>query len=373
MKRKVLLCLLALLIALPLASFATTTEETEVPAYDPGVFFTHPELGEQILVDYHHGQPEIIIYGMPYYVVVDTQETPYRGLTANDIKVVTEDMPDPYTALEQFYTSATTDEDGKPPFEFEYAGLPKENVEKLNTLPEEDRFDALMLLYGFRGADGYDLLKAMPGFEDVDTEALKANHKEYTVVIDGVTYPYRIIMFRVDEIGGESYYERYNFVYYMNEWRLARITVEYVEGYDERVKDIYGSAFAVEALDIGADDADAFRGVSWTATQEEVIAAEGGTLEGNTLKKGPVTIYKLQADLSYVFDDDGNLLYREYTLPDDGDVSFTSAFVSLYMRYVDPIEIDAGKNKTWVMEDVRIELIHDEHNSTIRFIPRTDS
>jgi len=102
-------------------------------------------------------------------------------------------------------------------------------------------------------------------------------------------------------------------------------------------------------------------------TPSEVASAEGGVLNGDQVVVADTQVFRLPATLTYSFTDSW-LSKVEYTL--SSPQAYFSAFVSLYIRYYDPITINKNGDITWSLPDILITLTYDDLSPTITITPR---
>ena len=190
---------------------------------------------------------------------------------------------------------------------------------------------------------------------------------DYTVDIDGKSYPYRVLMFYIEEDDWEQIYvERYCFLEVNGNWRLGRITKEYFSDYRQRINYTHGLANTNQAALLDAY-AQVLHNSNWNMTLNEVVAAEGGTVSDNQVIVNDAAVFRLPATLTFSFTDSW-LSKVEYKL--SSPQAYFSAFVSLYIRYYDPITINKNGDMSWSLPDVLITLVRDEEAPKIIITPR---
>lgn len=326
--------------------------------------FTHPEIGEFIIYGLENDMPFFTIYGFTQYKVINLEE-PYRGIQIfKDNKPVT--LED---ALNKIIDSINDEDAANHPVVFEHTGLLQEFNEQLKDLPKKDLLKAITLLAGFEGIKALPELQKIKEFSEIDLKYLEENYIDYTIQIDSKTYPFRILMFYIEEENWEeSYFERYNFIKKENNWIVLNISKEYASDYRMRNKYIHGLPGMTLRM-YEEIEHDAFRGHNWFSTQDSVITVEKVTKENNTVSVENIEVYRLPADLTYTYQN--NWLSKiEYKL--HLEQSYYSAIISLYLRYYDPIIMLPNGNMTWELPDMTIELIYRPENSLLVFTPRVD-
>ena len=332
------------------------------------VGFTHPEIGELIVLDFNHDMPYFDIYGFTQYMVMDP-ETAYRGMKANQTDLINRDMVGFSDSLSLLFESLEGKSSQPVPLLFEYEGSLKDYSFELSELPVAQRIDAIKLLGGFEGAEGYSQLKNLAGFEMADISALEAGHIDYTVDVDGKTYPYRVLMFYFEEDDWEQlYFERYCYFKVGREWKLGRITKEYYSDYRQRVQYIHGMA-GTKPDTLQDAYTEVLRGSNWHMTPNEIAARENAGLADSAITVEDTSIFRLPASVTFNFNKEW-LSGVEYTLMNSQ--SYYSAFVSLYIRFYDPITINSNKDMTWSLQDSLITLKYDDIAPTITITPRME-
>lgn len=332
------------------------------------VGFTHPEIGELIVLDFNHDMPYFDIYGFTQYMVMDP-DTPYRGMKANRPDLINRDMVGLSDSLSMLFESLEGNSSQPVPLVFEYEGSLRDYAFELSELPAAERIEAIRLLGGFEGAEGYSRLNNIAGFETLDTSSLEAGHMDYTVDVDGKSYPYRVLMFYFEEDDWEQlYYERYCYFKVGREWKLGRITKEYYSDYRQRVQYIHGMP-GTQPDTLQDALTQVLRGSDWHMTQSEIAAREGATAAGNSIVIEETSLFRIPASVAYNFDRDW-LSDIEYTFTNSQ--SYYSAFVSLYIRFYDPVTINSNKDMTWSLPDSLITLKYDDTAPTITITPRQE-
>lgn len=328
--------------------------------------FTHPEIGELIEFTFTEGMPSFTIYGFTQYRVLEPG-TVYRGMRASGTRLIHGSMEPLDRSMERMFNSLDGKAKEPVPIVFDYTDALKDYAYQLGLLPVKERIKAMRLLSGFDGPEGYEKLLDIEGFETVDVQKLIDNHVDFTVDIDGKTYPYRVLMFYIEEDDWEQiYYERYCYLQINGEWRLGHITKEYFSDYRARLKYVHGLA----DTDISAlPDAYAqvLRNSNWKMTPSEVASAEGGKVEDDSVVVADTHVFRLPTALTYSFTDSW-LSKVEYTL--SSPQAYFSAFVSLYIRFYDPITINKDGDMTWSLPDILITLKYDDVAPTITITPR---
>ncbi len=350
MKKKVSL----LLVLLMAVTFSAS-------AYDLQTGFIHPEIGELIIVSYSNHMPMFDIYGFTYYELPDPG-LPYRGMAVNQFDFDHDQMH----TLDESLNSLLDSVEGKTaepvPVAFTYTGIMEPYSEQLKALPREQKVAAIKKLNGFEGRDGYDSLNSIPGFEQEDFSALSNHFFEFSARVGDQRYPYRVLQFHVEEeIFEEYYYERYCYININGEWRLIRVAKEYVDDYENRQYYIHGvTGFDAETVyDINYE---LMREFEWGVPAEEVAGQESLKPNGELLKVQETSIYQIPCSLTYTFTDD-KLTGITYEMRNQQ--SFFSAFISLYMRYADPVTVSENGDMTWSLNDSYIVLSYDEQTPTI--------
>lgn len=330
-----------------------------------GLTFTHPEVGEILTVDFTNHIPCFDIYGYSFYRFVPP-EAIYRGMNVNATPLLNDSMKTYEESMQLFFDSVEGRGEETPPVAVEYCGVAKDYAEALNALSPEERITAIRLLCGFEGKAGFKELKKISGFEDVDIASLENGYFDYSVDIEGKKYEYRMIAFHIEEENfDEYYYERYAYVKVDKTWKLARIIKEYNDEYKQRSP--YTHGFSGSDPEMLADIyAETLRGTSWGMKSKDVAKLEGVKAAKNQLTLEGQTIFRLPTTLTYEFTKD-KLSAVHYRF--DNLFSFYSAFVSMYIRYRDPIEVKENGNITWCLNDTVIELAYDEATPVLTFRP----
>jgi hypothetical protein len=351
----------ALLLTLALAlSFCA-------PALALGKTFTHPEIGEPMTVGFPDGMPMFKIYGFIYYEL-PSPLTPFRGMTVNQYALLHDRMP----TLDESLSLLLDSVEGKGAEEaaaaFDFTGVMEEYAEQLKALPKEQKIAAIKLLGGFEGTEGYKALEDIPGFENADTSNLIADYQDFTARVNGARYPYRVLQFLVE--GGEFYeyfYERYAYLKLEGTWRLVRVSREYADMYAEPPAYVHGIAGYVS---VTLDDVhyEIMQDLAWGATKGEVLELEGAEDDGDKIRIMQTELYGVPADVTFSFTD-GGLSEISYRL--DNEVSYYSAFISLYSRYLDPITVMENGDMSWPLNDAVITLVYDKNSPvlTVSFDP----
>lgn len=330
--------------------------------------FTHPEIGELIELGFNHDMPFFAIYGFTQYMVMDPDAT-YRGMHTNHIDLINKDMIGLDDSLKLFFDSIGGKSKEPVPLVFEYEGNLKDYSYELSALPVSERIKAIKLLSGFEGVSGYKQLSKLAGFESIDISSMEAGHVDYTVDIDGKSYPYRVLMFYFEEDDWEQiFYERYCYIKVNNEWKLGRIAKEYYSDYSQRVQYIHGMTGAkTDTLQNAYSEV--FRGNNWHMTPNEIAAQENVKKHDNEISINDVLLFRIPASVTYNFTDDW-LSSIEYEM--SNVQSYYSAFVSLYIRFYDPITINSNGDMSWSLPDSLITLKYDDESPTITVVPRTE-
>ncbi len=328
--------------------------------------FTHPEIGELIEFYFTEGMPSFTIYGFTQYKVMEPG-TPYRGIRSSGTRLIHGGMDTLDRSLERMFNSLDGQSKEPKPIVFDYTDVLEDYAYQLGLLPIKERVKAIRLLAGFDGVEGYEKLLDIEGFESIDVQKLTSEHRDFSVDKNGKTYPYRVLMFYIEEDDWEQiYYERYGYIQMNGEWRLGRITKEYFSEYRQRIKYLHGLADTdISALTKAY--AEVMRSSNWNMAPNEVAALESGTVEGNQVIVKDTNIFRLPATLTYSFTDSW-LSSVEYKF--DSAQAYFSAFVSLYIRYYDPVTIGENGDMSWSLPDVIITLTHNDVAPTITVVPR---
>lgn len=328
--------------------------------------FTHPELGELLTVQFDNNMPSFSIYDFPYYVVANSA-APLRGMKANFTTLPHKDMLSMDTALEMLFESLTHPDYSL--YSLVYTGLNEEHAQALSKLPVDQRIQAIKLLNGFGGAQGYAGLKDFAGFEAADVGSLSASHLDYQVKIGKDLYPYRVLTFHFEGEDWVSFNERYGFLWVDGQWKLSRATTEYTDDYLARGKYIHGiSGSDPDTMEEVTQEV--MRGTRWGMTVNEVAALEGINAKGKTLTNPQVEAFRIPAKVQYAFGEEG---LNKITYTFSTWEAYFSSFLSLYMRYSDPITIDRKANMTWCMNDMLITLKYNGASPAVTIEPYSGS
>lgn len=325
--------------------------------------FTHPEIAEFIIYQLDNHQPFFTMYDFIQYKIINPQK-PYRGVTvASKKKATTLDV-----SLESIFNSYEGHGEEPVPVTFRYEGNLADYAYLLGELSTKDKIQAIKIIAGFEGKAAFAALKKIKGLEDLDTSYLEETYEEYTVKIGKKDYPYRVLMFHIEEEDWqESYFERYAYIKEGKKWKLIQIAKEYETGdYLERNKYIHGLAGNYRA-DYDAVVHDAMRGATWFTLQSELEAIENQSIQHNQMLVTDTSVFRLPANVTYTYNKKGWLSSIEYQLK--SPKAFYSAFVSLYIRYYDPVSV-TDHGMSWSLPDMQIELIFDDATPIIRFVPR---
>lgn len=327
--------------------------------------FTHPEIGEFIIYGLDNDMPLFTIYGFTQYKVMNPLE-PYRNIQVINHKKSL-NLEDMLSKLIDNIEDKNTDNS---PLVFEYTGILQEFEYQLDALPKKERIKAIRLLAGFNGKKSLPELLEIDGFENIDISYLEEFYNEFSVEIDGDLYPYRVLMFYIEEENwDEAYFERYHFIKKGRDWILLHITKEYASDYLQRNSYIHGLP-GMSVLEYEKSVHDALRGSNWLSTQESVAKTEKVPVSNNeTIHVQNVEVFRLPTDITYTFQEEW-LSSIEYTL--HKEQSYYSAIVSLYMRYYDPITMLPNGDMTWYLPDMKIELVYDYQRPILRFSPRIE-
>ena len=338
---------LALALALSLASLS---------ALALGTTFTHPEVGEPMTIGYVNDMPFFKIYGFTYYQIVDP-ETPYRGLLTNPAEADFSKLPDLDTAVNAMLDSAEGKDGGVAPLVFATTGVLEPYQAQLQELSREDKVKAIKLLNGFDGAEGYAELSGVPGFEEEDFSEFSDHYVEFTVRIGEELYNYRVMQFYVEEEDFHEYYfERYNFIEDNGVWRLLRLTKEYADVTAEREAYVHGlTGYSLEtAYD---NNHDALMDLVWGDSLENVLGIDGAVEKDGKVVIKDGSIFRIPAQITFKFED--GLERIEYLF--NNELSFYSAFISLYNRYADPVMVMKNGDMTWSNNDTFLHLLYDKN------------
>ena len=355
MKRLVKACIILLLIFTMISDAAAK-----------GGGFTHPEIGELIELGYNNDMPFFGIYGFTQYIIMDPG-TKYRGMRANNVDLIHKKMLGLDESLNLFFDSIEGKSDEPVPIIFEYEGNLKDYSYELSVLPKAERIKAIKYLSGFEGDIGYQKLSQIDGFENVDASTLEDQYVEYTVDVNGKKYPYRVLMFYIEEDDWEQiYYERYCYFKVNDSWKLGRITKEYYSDYRQRVKYIHGVSGS-ETDTLHNVYTEVFQGSNWDMAPDEIAAANNTDVVDNKISIDDALLFRMPVSLTYQFTDNW-LSSVQYKLINAQ--SYYSAFVSLYIRFYDPITVNANGDMTWSLPDTLITLKYDDIAPTITISPR---
>lgn len=349
--KKIWIASLALILALSVA----------LPAFALGMTFTHPEIGEPMTVSFVNGMPQFKIYGFTYYQIVDPQ-TPYRGLTANRTPLIGEGMPGLEESVNQMLDSAEA-ASGREGLSFSAAGVAADYAEQLDRLPRGEKVRAILLLNGFSGPEGYTELQSIPGFEGEDFSGLADTYLIYTARVGERRYEYRVLPFSFEDAENHEYYvEWYAYLKVDGQWRLARIAREFADQFESRQLYVHGVAgFGLEPLyDVHYE---AMRELEWGAPMDSVIGLEGAEADGNGVRISETALFRIPCSVSFAFAG-GGLEGITYSLRNEQ--SYYSAFISLYMRYANPVTVSPEGDMTWSLNDTYIELIYDKNQPLVR-------
>ena len=326
--------------------------------------FTHPEIGEFIVFRNENDKPFFTIYDFVQYKIMSPSSN-YRGIDFSDKKK----LPSIESSMDTFFNSIDGKSKEPIPVVFEYEGALADYAYSLDSLSKEDKIDAMRLMAGFDGVKGFASLKKIPGLEDFDISYLEDTYEDYTIDISGKSYPYRVLMFYIEEEDWqESYYERYAYIKDGRNWKLKQITKEYSGEYRQRNKYIHGLSGNMIA-DYEKVIHDELRGNTWFSSIDDIAGRENVLSEGNKILVQDTSIFRLPAELTYTYNKNQWLSSIEYRL--QSNEAFYSAFISLYMRYYDPT--DSSENRfSWSLPDTLIELYYEENMPMIRLTPRFD-
>ena len=326
--------------------------------------FTHPEIGEFIVFLNENDKPFFTIYDFVQYKIMSPSSN-YRGIDLTNNKK----MPSFESSMDTFFDSIEGKSEEPIPVVFEYEGVLADYAYNLDSLSKEDKIDAIRLMAGFDGVKGFASLKKIPGLEDFDISYLEETYEDYTIDISGKSYPYRVLMFYIEEEDWqESYYERYAYIKDGRNWKLIQITKEYSSEYRQRNKYIHGLSGYI-AADYDQIVHDALRGNTWFSSKEDVAGMENTVIGGDKIIIQKASIFRLHDELTYTYNKKQWLSSIEYRLQNND--AFYSAFISLYMRYYDPT--DSSENRfSWSLPDTLIELYYEDNMPVIRLTPRFD-
>lgn len=326
--------------------------------------FTHPEIGEFIIYSAENNYPFFTIYGFVQYKIIDASGY-YRGIDLSNKKKIQSIE----SSMNTFFDSIEGKYEDPIPVTVEYEGVLADYGYYLDNLSRENKIQAIRMMAGFDGVKGFASLKKIAGLEELDISYLEETYEDYTIDISGKSYPYRVLMFYIEEEDWqESYYERYAYIKDGRNWKLIQIAKEYSGEYRQRNKYIHGLSGNIAA---GYDQVihDAFRGNTWFSLKEDVAGIENTISEGDKIYVQNASVFRLPSELTYTYNRKQWLSSIEYRL--QSSEAFYSAFISLYMRYYDPT--DSSINRfTWSLPDTLIELYYEDSMPVIRFTPRFD-
>lgn len=326
--------------------------------------FTHPEIGEFIVFLNDNDKPFFTIYDFVQYKIMG-HSNHYRGMDLSSNKK----LPNLESSMNSFFDSIEGKSTEPIPVMFEYEGILANYGNYLGSLSREDRIQAIRLMSGFDGVKGFASLKRITGLEDLDIGYLEETYEDYTIDISGKSYPYRVLMFYIEEEDWqESYYERYAYIKDGRNWRLLQIVKEYSSEYRQRNKYIHGLSGNISA---GYEQVihDMLRGNTWFSLKSDIAALENTISDDNKIYVHDTSVFRLPADLIYTYNKKQWLSSVEYRL--QSNEAFYSAFISLYMRYYDPT--DSSENRfSWSLPDTLIELYYEDNIPMMKLTPRFD-
>lgn len=328
--------------------------------------FTHPEVGEFMSIHIGNHLADFQIYGFTYYRVIPYDE-PYRGLYVNQPDLINEKNATFEEAMKSMFACVNGEMPGYAPLiSFEYTGYAKEYADVLDMLTEEEKIKALGILNGLYGKEGYEQLNSIPGFETVDISNMVSQYQDYYVRIGGKKYPYRVLMFFFEEEDWYEYYnERYHFIQVDDAWKLIRINKEYSDEYSQRSQYIHGFEGLDPAL-VADTNSEALRDTSWGMSKADVQKIFNGRDDGDAIVLENEQIFRTPATITCSFVNDA-LDSITYTF--HHQQLYYSVFVSLYIRYFDPLIIDENGSITWCQNDMDITLTYDSDSPTLTFSP----
>ncbi len=326
--------------------------------------FSHPEVGEFMTVVFDRQSAYFEIYGFTYYSIMD-MEKPYRDIAVKAPGKASGDNPS-FDEVTNLVLDTAEGKEGYPHLNsFSFYGAAKEYDEALAALSRQDKVKALRILNGFDGAEGFDALPGIPGFENAPVDELKAGYADYYVVIDGVRYPYRTQGFFFEEDDWYEYYnEKYSFVQVEGDWRLIRITKEYSDEYKQRSPYVHGVSGSMPEM-IAKTNEEALRNTVFGMDGDEAAKALGASAANDRIELKDQKLYRLPCRAEFVLDAEHKLDSVQYVF--DSVQAFYSAFVSLYIRYFDPVVLDEEGNMQWFQNDMRISLEYDDNAPTLTF------
>lgn len=354
MIKKVLSILLALLLAFMFTNPVSAME----------IVFTHPELGEMLTFQMENGMVRFQIYGFTYYEIVDPQ-TPVRGMTVNQPNLIHDQMPLLDKSINLLLDSVEGKNGDNVPVQFSYTGGTEPYSKSLELLNREEKVEAIQLLNGFEGPEGYSSLKNVPGFENEDFSSLARDHETFTVRVGNKRYEYRVLQFFIDEDAAERYYfERYCYLKLDSVWRLARITREYTDMLEDREFYHHGleGSWTGAAYDVHYE---LMQDLEWGMPVEDVLNLDGAVKTDEGVSIPDIEVFKVPCSINFSFTE-GKLSGIDYILK--SDLSYYSAFISLYMRYADPVTFDEYGNSSWSLNDSVIQLLYDQQSPVISVI-----
>lgn len=348
---------LALMLAMPVSGALAGAEFAN---------FTHPEVGEFMTITILDGAANFEIYGFTYYSIVDPAR-PYRGMAVNQLQLLN-DRNVGFEESMQLMLDTVEGKEGYPALSlFEARGEALPYNEQLKALGREEKIKALRILNGFDGPEGFEALRSIPGFEKADVDALAERYIDYDVTIDGVRYPYRAQVFYFEEEGDwyQCYNEKYGYVKVDGQWKLIRITKEYADQYKQRTPYIHGVSGSMPEMLLETND-EAMRGTVFGMQLGEAESILGVSAADGGITLTDEKLYRLPAKARFSFENE-QLSQVEYTF--DNVQSFYSAFISLYIRYFDPVTLDEDGNMTWCQNDMTVSLRFDTEAPTLTFTP----
>lgn len=330
--------------------------------------FTHPEIGEYLTVKIDNRSPSFDIYGFTYYTYPPSSKR-YRGCHVNLPAIRSDNYSDAKTALTNILRSAEGELGYTKPIVFEYRGPEKIFAEQLNSLDLNERVEALLLLNGFEGVEGYHKLKesGLLG-TDVDLTDFVNAYRDYEVVLFNNFYPYRVMSFYYDEGDDatiEHYTERYHFLKINDKWKLVRVVKEYGSYYNQRKVPVFGLTSLEDLTTIDYSFyVEPLIGLSWKESIESVQAKLGLTAEKNKIIIDNSEIYRLPAKAELAFTEGGltSISYKFSNIE-----SYYASFLSSYLRYYDPVWIDKDLNMYWFNDSFDVKLNYHSSRPSITF------
>lgn len=332
--------------------------------------FTHPEVGEYLTVQIDACSPSFDIYGFTFVTFPPSSER-YRGSYVNLLSICSSAYSDARTGLTNILRSVEGEFGYAKPILFEYRGPESEFTEQLNALELNDKVEALLLLNGFEGVEGYQKL-AQSGLlgEDIDFSDFINAYRDYEVVLFDECYPYRVMSFYFDEgddAAIEYYTERYHFLKIKEEWKLFRVVKEYSSYYVERKVPIYGLSFLEDPSTIDYNFYfEPLLGFNWGDDIQKVETELGLTAEKHQIVIEDSELYRLPAKAILKFTD-GKLSSITYQF--DVVESYYASYLSSYLRYYDPIYVDNDLNMYWCNDAFDIKLNYHSSSPSIIFSP----